>query len=284
MSEKKEEKKIGIDRTFNICTIISIIAGIILALYIGGKIIINPEAQINQNILYVIGILLIGGYIAPIIREHLPAVFKATVGNFLKNENSKNEIIEKLAEKLLEDQSFVSEITQKINKKIEDLREKENVEEQMMLQDSGKPMKDIQKDFWDNFIKNNKEKFLQFKDLKPNSTNTLVVPFGYPGIVYTLVTNKKRARVEFYITDLSDKAKNKRIFNELEKQKKAIEKEFGEELNWYNFDKNVTCKITCEKKFESVFDEKSKDKVFEFLIETFDKMYRIFNSRLDDLG
>ena len=76
----------------------------------------------------------------------------------------------------------------------------------------------------------------------PGITNSIGGRIGRGGFELNYVVTEGDSRVELYINQ-SDEAANLNAFNELHRQKEAIEKEFGGELEWQELPNRQACRI-----------------------------------------
>lgn len=88
---------------------------------------------------------------------------------------------------------------------------------------------------------------------------------GTAGLSYTLVITKMYVRIELTILT-SSKDKNKLFFNKLLRNKEAIEKAFGQELEWEELPENKMSRIKIEKQGVNLFRKTDWLEMNEFII------------------
>jgi hypothetical protein len=99
-------------------------------------------------------------------------------------------------------------------------------------------------EFWQSLLQRSKDKTRLFSNISPTKDHWLSTGAGRSGISFTYFALMDSAGIELYIDHDHDTGKkNKEIFGQLYKQKDAIEKEFGDELEWQRLDDKRACRI-----------------------------------------
>ncbi len=76
----------------------------------------------------------------------------------------------------------------------------------------------------------------------PNTRNWWAFPSGYSGVSYRPSIGLKQARVDVYV-DSGDEVGNKRIFDGLIENRREIEDDLNEILDWQRLDNRKACRI-----------------------------------------
>ena len=97
-------------------------------------------------------------------------------------------------------------------------------------------------EFWRQLLEKSKGKTDLFSNVSPSKENWIITGAGRTGLTYGYVILMDSARIELYI-DTGDMSRNKKIFDELYKRKHEIERDFGEELEWYRLDNKRASRI-----------------------------------------
>ena len=98
------------------------------------------------------------------------------------------------------------------------------------------------------------------------------------GCGYNLIFGKNLARVELYLSR-TRADENKCIFDELERERQAIEGRFGAELDWQRLDDKKACRICYSHPFDG-FDEDNWQEIIEWLCTHIIKLEKAFSEPL----
>lgn len=137
----------------------------------------------------------------------------------------------------------------------------------------------VRLEFWSQFLKEINKRNNLCTNLSPSKDAWIGIGIGMSGVGMNLVVTRSYARVEIYI-NRGSQAENKKIFDALEKNKEAIEKDFGAQLIWARMDDKVTCRIKWQLDDVSVFNPQDYPKINEFLINGSERMKRSFVERI----
>lgn len=96
--------------------------------------------------------------------------------------------------------------------------------------------------FWKGLVAVARSQKTRHANIKPGSYSWLGAGSGIRGLGFVYSTVQENSQVEFYI-DRKDEAENKRIFDQLEAQREAVEKLFGCQLSWERLDGKQACRI-----------------------------------------
>lgn len=132
----------------------------------------------------------------------------------------------------------------------------------------------LQQKFWGEFIEYNKKSNLYSShDATKESWLGKSVSTIYKTTITVNIT-KTDCRVELNI-NTGVKTLNKKIFDELANHKDEINNKLPN-LDWQRNDNGITCKI-CIKKDLSYMDETKKTEIFDFFVNTSNKMMEVFS-------
>jgi hypothetical protein len=96
--------------------------------------------------------------------------------------------------------------------------------------------------FWTGLLQRSKSRTHLFSRVSPSEDFYIYSGAGTAGLGYSYVLYTDYAAVELYI-DVTPQEKNKKIFDALHRQSKAIEDEFGESLEWQRLDDKRASRI-----------------------------------------
>ncbi len=111
------------------------------------------------------------------------------------------------------------------------IKKAEKVQEDIRIENNAKVSESLRLEFWAVLLKEVNKKTELFKNVNPKKDSWIAAGSGYSGVPYLFSFNKDISRVELYI-DVGNKEENKKLYDFLYKNKNAIEKSFGDELNW----------------------------------------------------
>jgi hypothetical protein len=95
-------------------------------------------------------------------------------------------------------------------------------------------------------------------------------------------TGKGTVRAEVYI-DCEDRETNNRFFDELHAQREAIEKEFGEPLEWQRLDEKRACRICIHRSGAVEDSDERLEEIRAWLIQRLLKIKQVFAARIASL-
>ena len=149
----------------------------------------------------------------------------------------------------------------------DELHEKDKGESKASAEHSS-DLGSLQDKFWRHFVdyckSQGREHDIALR--KPFAQNWYDVPVGARDFVLSFtVTKNKYISLIIYVYDGES-------FERLEQKKTAIEKSFGDNLDWYSSHKNSVAKRIIYKKEADIFDESKEEEIFNWMIEVFDKL------------
>jgi hypothetical protein len=133
--------------------------------------------------------------------------------------------------------------------------------------------------FWSEFLDKSRAKTRLFVNLKPRYRYWISTSAGKGGFQLITQLNKDSSYIELYI-DFADKDKNKAILDKLLDDREAIEREFGDELEWERLDNRRASRVI--KRFYDGGRE-TPDKwpeIQEQLIDAMIRLDKAFRSRI----
>ena len=102
----------------------------------------------------------------------------------------------------------------------------------------------IREKFWTQLLETAKEKSRLHANISPNMHNWLGASAGKQGLGFNYGLRKNEAQVELYIDRGKEKEdENISIFEQLVKEKEAIEESFGDSLEWQSLEARRACRI-----------------------------------------
>jgi hypothetical protein len=158
----------------------------------------------------------------------------------------------------------------------------EKVQDDITSQDTSKTSELKRLDFWGYFINESNNRNKLFQNVSASKDNWIGIGVGLSGVNLNLVVTQNYTRTEIYINRGTQK-ENKEIFDFIEKHKKEIESELQETLIWQRMDDNVTSRIKWQMDDVSVFDQEDWSKMTNFLIESSEKMEKVFRGIIKKL-
>ncbi|MGQ2969063.1 MAG: DUF4268 domain-containing protein [Allorhizobium sp.] len=135
-------------------------------------------------------------------------------------------------------------------------------------------------EFWTRLLPAVNAKSPLFRNLSPRTTNYIGTNAGTRGISFTFVVTGGAARVEVYI-DTGDEDKNERIFDALQDDADAIQREFGEELVWERLEGRRACRIKSERA-GNIFDREQWPAMIEYMVDAMIRLDQTFRGRVAD--
>ncbi len=144
----------------------------------------------------------------------------------------------------------------------------------------------IKHNFWSLFYERLKDKSSIYDNTSPKGRNYMSISAGIRGVGFNVAAMNNSAQVEIYIDRGKDEGKevNLKIFNELEKQKSEIEKNFGNKLEWERLDGSRACRIKFKSDIGGFKDPDTWDRVHEFLVDNLIKLENSFKKHVTGLN
>ena len=132
--------------------------------------------------------------------------------------------------------------------------------------------------YWASFSEFLKAKSSTFRIRRPNKDHWFSFAIGRSGVVIsaTISTDKERIGVEFYIHNDVEKT----AFHALHAEKEAIEKEFGEPLEWQELPGKKAIRIVLYKNGVDPSDEKQYPELHAWMLTKMDRFRKVFSDRI----
>lgn len=127
----------------------------------------------------------------------------------------------------------------------------------------------VRRKYWTQILVKLKELGL-FENISPSKGQWLSTGAGISGIAYTMVVSRNFIRIELGISS-STKEENKRYFNNLFAQRKAIEANFGAELTWQELPDIKMSRIKLEKTDLNIYQPEDWEAMNSFILENMPK-------------
>ena len=158
---------------------------------------------------------------------------------------------------------------------------KEN--EEKAIQNTQKKWHKLRLDFWEAVLERLRDDGITlYQNISPTTDHWLSAGSGMRSCPYQMIFSKNEARVEISL-QRSDTLENKWLFDQLDSQKDAIEKEFGAELNWRRMDDKKASRIVYAKPFDG-FNREVWPEMIDWLAEHINKLETAFSERLSRLN
>ena len=122
----------------------------------------------------------------------------------------------------------------------------------------------------------------RFEKISPSIDSWLGCGTGVSGCKYNLIFAKKEARVELYL-ERSVAAENKWIFDQLERERQALDGRFSEELRWQRLDERKASRISYSHPFDG-FNDESWPEMIEWLCRYIVRLDETFSEPLGRLN
>lgn len=127
----------------------------------------------------------------------------------------------------------------------------------------------VRRKYWTQILVKLKEVGL-FENISPSKAQWLSTGAGISGITYTMVISKNFIRIELAISS-SIKEENKRYFNHLFAQRRAIEANFGAELTWQELPDIKMSRIKFENPDLNIYQLEDWEAMNSFILENMPK-------------
>lgn len=121
-------------------------------------------------------------------------------------------------------------------------------------------------EFWKSLLKKSKGKTNLHSNITPGINGWISTGAGKSGLSYDYGITYKSGQIELYI-DTGNYDVNKRIFDELFKNKELIEAEFGSRLEWQRLEDKRASRIRKVYDYANLSDEEKWDKLQEDMID-----------------
>ncbi len=138
--------------------------------------------------------------------------------------------------------------------------------------------------FWSLFIEKSKQKTNLYSNISPGRYSWIGTSSGVRGVNINCSVLKSKAQCEIYIDrGKGEDLTNKKLFNELLKDKDEIEKNFGGELIWELLPNSRASRISAPTNVGGWEDEESWENVHSELIEICIKIENCFSGKIKNL-
>ncbi|WP_337267868.1 DUF4268 domain-containing protein [Oryzifoliimicrobium ureilyticus] len=137
-------------------------------------------------------------------------------------------------------------------------------------------------EFWTLLLSAINQKSALFRNLSPRTTHYLGTNAGSRGVSFTFVVTGGAARAEVYI-DAGAEGENERIFDALQADAEAIEREFGEELVWERLEGRRACRIKAERP-GNIFDREQWPGMIDYMVNAMIRLDQTFRARVADIS
>jgi hypothetical protein len=136
--------------------------------------------------------------------------------------------------------------------------------------------------YWASFAQYLKDRGSAFRIRRANKDHWFSFAIGRSGFVIsaTISTDKQRIGVELFIRTDADKA----AFHALHAQKEAIEREFGEPLEWQELIGKKASRIAVFKYDVDPTDEKQYEELHSWMLAKMDRFRTVFAARIKALS
>lgn len=101
---------------------------------------------------------------------------------------------------------------------------------------------DIRQKFWEGVVQHAREKGGRHANIKPGSHGWIAAGAGTRGLSWNLAVKQESSKAELYI-DRGDYEANKSVFDQLMKDRQAIEAASPFPLEWQRLDERRACRI-----------------------------------------
>ena len=135
----------------------------------------------------------------------------------------------------------------------------------IMVENVSRSSEKLRLEFWAILLKKMAAKSKLFKNVNPGKDSWINAGTGISGVSFVFVMRKMEPGVQLYI-DTGDKTANKSLFDYLYKNKEAIEKAFGDELQWRRLDDKRASRIDYTIQKDS-YDKENWDFITEKLTD-----------------
>ena len=141
----------------------------------------------------------------------------------------------------------------------------------------------VRLEFWKQLLGQIKQsKSDLFANISPSKDHWLSAGSGMRGVPFTFVFLKQFGRVELYISR-NNTEENKQVFDELYKQRDAIEASFGDILDWERMDDKKASRVKYEKPFDG-YSKESWNEMIPFMINAMERLEIAFKEPLERIN
>jgi hypothetical protein len=143
---------------------------------------------------------------------------------------------------------------------------------------------DLRQRFWAELLKRAKDKTALHANISPGHFSWVGAGSGIRGLGFNYTIRKHEGAVEMYIDRGKEAGElNKSLFDTLTASKDAIEKEFGEPLEWQRLDRKRACRIKKLITLGGYRDESKWASVHDTLIDAMIRLEKALRPHLADL-
>jgi hypothetical protein len=141
----------------------------------------------------------------------------------------------------------------------------------------------IRRQFWTDAIKAmHASPSNLYQNISPSVSSWISAGSGIRGLGFGLVATKDFARAELYI-DRGEYDENKQIFDLLELDKEAIEKDFGARLVWERLDNKRACRIKSEQP-GNIYDQEQWSEMIAFMVDAMVRLEKTLKARVQTIA
>jgi len=137
----------------------------------------------------------------------------------------------------------------------------------------------IRRAFWGKLLGTFNQHSTQFQNVNPTDDHWLSSGSGVSGAPFSFVITRNYASVETLI-NVGHQNENKRIFDNLYKNKEKIESVFGAPLDWQRLNNKKSSRIAYKLRDVNYFNEDEWDKIIGFLCKTMIKFEKALKGPL----
>ena len=136
--------------------------------------------------------------------------------------------------------------------------------------------------FWTEALEALRPRMARFETVGPSNERSLSCGTGVAGFTYALKLLRSEVRVQLNLVS-SDHAKNKWVFDQLEREKEALQDRFGGNLEWRRIDGHKASRICCAHPCEG-FDTENWPKMIQWLCDHVARLEKTFSEPLARLN
>ncbi len=142
----------------------------------------------------------------------------------------------------------------------------EKAQDDLNSQSKSKYEDDIRKEFWTKLLDLMNRRSKLYQTIGPRAGPWIGTGSDIRGANLNMNVSKSSGRVDLYI-DRKDKRENEFVFDELQKHKEQIEKDFGGKLDWERLDDRRACRISAETR-GNFLDKDLWNDMHEFMVDS----------------
>lgn len=136
--------------------------------------------------------------------------------------------------------------------------------------------------FWTEALEALRTRMARFETVGPSNEHSLSCGTGVAGFTYSLTLLRSEVRVQLNLVS-SDHAKNKWVFDQLEREKEALQDRFGGKLEWRRMVGRKASRICCVHPCEG-FDTENWPNIIEWLCDHAARLEKTFSEPLARLN